>query len=268
MRRLPIPSIALATLVIVCILAAGVNTVPSAAQNATPVPLATPAASPVTGGVPCTNLFGIVAGNACLLALNGSHDAGPLDVYADGVLLATGETFGTLGDFVPIAAGQRRFQFVPSGAPLENAVIDTRADLREGVAYELAALGPIARVRSQLLPVDTRPLRQDGARLRVVHGSDDAPAIDLAITGGVPIVANLRPGAISNAIDLPSGTYALEVRRAGTSNIILPLPGTALNPNTSYSFYVIGSLAQGSLGVILVPVLIPPEAAASATPVS
>jgi hypothetical protein len=237
-----------------------------AAQNATPV--ATPVASPVAGGVPCTALFGIVAGNACVLTLNGSADTGPLDVYVDGVFLVAGESFGTLGDFVPVAAGEHFIQFVPSGAPPESAVLGVRVDLRDGVAYELAALGAGGNLRGVLLPVDTRPLRQEGARLRMVHGSPDAPALDLAITGGVPVVADLRPGAVSPAIDLPSGTYALEVREAGTQTVLLPLPGTVLNPNTTYTFFAIGTLAGGTFGVILVPVAIPPEAAASATPIS
>lgn len=236
-----------------------------AAQDATPV--ATPMASPVAGGVPCTALFGIAAGNACVLMLNGSDDAGPLDVYLDGALLIPGESFGTLGDFVPAPAGEHTFQFVPSGAPLENAVLTTRVDLQEGIAYQLAALGPVASLSGRLLPVDTRPLRQEGARLRMLNGSPDAPALDLAITGGVPIVADLRRGAVSPAIDVPSGTYALEVREAGTDTVLLPLPGTALNPNTSYTFFVIGTQRGGTFGVILVPVAVPPAALAGATPV-
>jgi hypothetical protein len=268
MRRKPPLDVMSAIVAVIAVIAVATSALRVSAQNATPVPVATPVASPVAGSVPCTTLFGIVAGNACLLALNGSHDAGPLDLYVDGVFVLPGVTFGTLGDFVPVTAGQHEFQFVPSGAPLSSAVITTRFDLRDGVAYQLAALGPIGQGRSELLPVDTRPLPQDAARIRFVHGADDAPAIDLAITGGVPIVSNLRPGAISNAINVPSGTYALEVRRTGADTIILPLPGTVLNPNTSYAFYLIGSMAQGSIGVILVPVLIPPEAAASATPIA
>jgi hypothetical protein len=93
--------------------------------------------------------------------------------------------------------------------------------------------------------------------VRLVHGSQDAPAIDLAITGGVPIVANVRPGEASVAVDIPSGTYALELRAAGATNVLLPLPGTVLAPNTSYTIFVLGSLQGGTLGAVLVPVLIP-----------
>jgi hypothetical protein len=268
MRRKPILDVMSAMVAGIAVLAVAASALRVSAQNATPVPVATPVASPVAGSVPCTTLFGIVAGNACLLALNGSSDAGPLDLYMDGSFLVPGVTFGTLGDFIPVAAGQHQFQFVPSGAPLTSAVMTTRVDLREGVAYQLAALGPIAAGHTELLPADTRTLPAQTARIRFVHGSDDAPAIDLAITGGVPIIADLRPGTISDVINVPAGTYALEVRRAGTDNVILPLPGTILNPNTSYTFYLIGSQARGSLGVVLVPVLIPPEAAAVATPIA
>ena len=268
MRRKPSLDVMFAIVAAIAVVAVVTSAPRVSAQNATPVPVATPVTSPIAGSVPCTTLFGIVSGNACLLALNGSHDAGPLDLYVDGSFLVPGVTFGTLGDFVPVAAGQHQFQFVPSGAPLTSAVITTRVNLREGVAYQLAALGPIAQRHSELLPVDTRPLPAQTARIRLVQGADDVSAVDLAITGGVPIIADLRRGAISDVITVPAGTYALEVRRAGTDNVILPLPGIVLNPNTSYTLYLIGSQAQGSLGVVLVPVLVPPETAASATPIA
>ena len=49
----------------------------AAAQQATPVatPLPVAAASPVPGSVPCTDLFGIALGNACVLIVHGSPEA-------------------------------------------------------------------------------------------------------------------------------------------------------------------------------------------------
>lgn len=258
--------LSLAMVIVVAIGTFGSGSPQLAAQDATPV--ATPLASPVAGGVPCTALFGIAAGNACLLVLNGSDDAGPLDVYLDGAFLIPGASFGTLGDFVPVAAGEHTVQFVPSGAAPESAVLTTRVDLRDGVAYAVAALGAVADLRAQLLPIDTRPLLQEGARVRMLNGSPDAPALDLAISGGVPIIAELRRGDVSRTIDVPSGTYAFDVREAGTDTVLLPLPGTVLNPNTSYTFFAIGTRAGNTFGVILVPVAVPPEAADVATPIA
>ena len=229
---------------------------------------ATPVASPLPGGVPCTNLFGIALGNACVLFLHGSPDAGPVDVYVDGELVLTGASFGVLGDFVPVTAGERQIQIVPAGAAITTAVLDTRVDLDEGIAYEVAALGAVDDLRLQVLPVDTRPLEENTSRLRVVHASPDAPAIDLAITGGDVVLEDLENGEVSDYAVLPSDTYDLEARIAGTTDLALPLPGTILFANTTYTVYVIGLVADGTLGATLVPVFVSPEiAGAAATPV-
>ena len=158
---------------------------------------------------------------------------------------------------------------MPTGNAVTSSVIDTVVELQDGVAYEIAALGVVDTIRLQALPVDTRPLAENTSRVRVVHAAPDAPAIDLAVTGGDAMLQNLDNGDISEYIELPSDTYELEARVAGTSDLALPLPGTVLAPNTAYTIYVTGLMEEGSLEATLVPVFIAPEiAAAAATPVS
>jgi hypothetical protein len=240
------------------------------AQDATPVasPVISPVASPIAGSVPCTALFGIAEGQACLLTLNGTAALGALDLYIDGTLAVAGIPFASLGEYIPVSAGEHEFALVPSGQPPANAAIVRRGTLAEGTAYELSTFGAGSDLRVLILPVDTRPLAEGTSRLRLVHGSPDIPALDLAITGGVPLVRGVPPGQASPAIDVPTGVYELEVRVAGTEDVLLPLPGIALLPNTTYSVYVSGSPAQGSLGATLAPVFIAPDIAASATPVA
>jgi hypothetical protein len=238
---------------------------PVHAQNATPI--AVPMASPVANAVPCTTLFGIAAGNACVLFLNGSADAGPVDLYVDGTLATFGAGFGILNEFVPVPAGERQLQIVPSGAAPDTAIASERVDLRDGIAYAVSALGPVQQARASALPLDTSPLPRGEARIRIVNGSADAPALDLAITGGAPLVNDLARGAVSNTRELPAGTYQLEVRRAGSNYVLLPLPGTVLSPDFSYTIYMIGSIAGGTFGATIVPVYVTPAVTAAATPV-
>lgn len=242
----------------------------AAAQQATPVatPLPVAAASPVPGSVPCTNLFGIALGNACVLIVHGSPDAGPVDVYIDGQLVLAGDTFGALGEFIPVPAGEHRIQIVPNGAALDAAVLDGVVTLSDGIAYEVAALGPVDEIRLQALAVDTRPVAANSARLRVVHAATDAPAIDLALTGGDVMREDIAPGEVSAYADFASDVYDLEARVAGTDDLALPLPGIALLPNTVYTLFVTGLVEDGSLGFTLVPVFVSPDiAGAAATPV-
>ncbi|MBW3633620.1 MAG: DUF4397 domain-containing protein, partial [Chloroflexi bacterium] len=165
-------------------------------------------------------------------------------------------------------AGERQIQIVPTGTAIADAVLDTRVDLAEGVAYEVAALGAVDDLRLQVLPVDTRPIAENTSRLRVVHASPDAPAIDLALTGGDVVIEDVENREVSEYEVLPSNTYDLEARIAGTTDLALPLPGTVLIPNTTYTVYVTGLVAEGSLGATLVPVFVAPGiAGTAATPI-
>lgn len=232
-----------------------------AAQQASPV--ATPE---VVTGEPCTNLFGIAIGNACVVVVHASPDAGLVDVYIDDELALSGLTYGTLNDFVPVEAGDRRIRVVPSGAAVDDAVIDRQVELTEGVAYEVSAIGLLADIGVAVLPVDTVPLAADAARVRLVHAAPDAPAVDVAVVGGDVVIPDVSYGQASGYAEVPAGTYELEARIAGSEDVALPLPGTVLAPNTSYSVYVVGQVADASLGMVLVPVLISQDIAGTPVP--
>lgn len=52
---------------------------------------------------------------------------------------------------------------------------------------------------------------------------------------------------------VPAGSYDLEVRVAGTTNLALPPPGIVLNGNMLYDVIAVGSVADDTLTVIIVP---------------
>ena len=80
------------------------------------------------------------------------------------------------------------------------------------------------------------------------------------------VVPDVAFGEASGYADVPAGTYELEARIAGTDDVALPMPGTVLAPNTSYTVYVVGQVADASLGMVLVPVLVSPDIAGTPIP--
>jgi hypothetical protein len=241
---------------------------PTAATSVTAAQAASPVATPYANAVPCTNLFGIALGNACVIFLQASSDTGAVDVYVDGVLAVPHVAFAALGDYVPVASGQRRIQLTPSGAPLSDALIDTRLTFADGVPYEVAAIGRRADLRLQALPVNTAPLSDNTSRLRVVQASPDAPAVNLAFTGGSPILRNVAYPTASQYVDVAAGTYDMRALASDSGNLVVPLPGTVLAPNRVYSIYIAGLVADATLTPIIVPVFVAPALVApAATPV-
>jgi hypothetical protein len=66
---------------------------------------------------------------------------------------------------------------------------------------------------------DDNPAAPDmgnGAMLRVVHGSPDAPAVDIYAEGvSAPLIQDLAYGETSSYLDLDAGTYNIQIRAAG-----------------------------------------------------
>lgn len=64
---------------------------------------------------------------------------------------------------------------------------------------------------------DDEPTPEPGsARIRVVHASPDAPAVDVYAAGvAAPLVANLGYGQVSPYVEVPEGDYTIEIRAAG-----------------------------------------------------
>ena len=56
------------------------------------------------------------------------------------------------------------------------------------------------------------------ASLRVVHGSPDAPAVDVYAKGSTtPLFSAVAYGAATDYITVPAGDYVIELRAAGTA---------------------------------------------------
>jgi hypothetical protein len=69
-------------------------------------------------------------GNAFVRVVHASPDAPAVDVYVDGNKALSNVPFFTASDYLPLPAGEHRFQVTPTGQAADNAVIDARPPLR------------------------------------------------------------------------------------------------------------------------------------------
>ena len=69
----------------------------------------------------------------------------------------------------------------------------------------------------------SRPDMGEGAELRVVHASPDAPNVDIYAEGvASPLIRNLGYGEVSAYLDLDAGTYNIQIRSAGADSTSAP----------------------------------------------
>lgn len=83
--------------------------------------------------------------------------------------------------------------------------------------------------------------------LRAIHASPDAPAVDVyANNGTTPLVEDLAYGDVTGYLDIPEGTYNIQLRAAGSASSSMPVFETG--DLTLSEGDVVTALATGFLG--------------------
>ncbi|MCA9753756.1 MAG: DUF4397 domain-containing protein [Gemmatimonadetes bacterium] len=190
---------------------------------------------------------GPAAGSSAVRVGHLSPDAPAVDVWVDGSVALSGLTFREFSDYVDLSAGSHRVQVTPTGASTP-IVIDATLTLEDGKSYTVAATGLLASIAATVLE-DERSGSGD-ASVRFVHGSPDAPAVDVTLTDGT-VLFGAVPFGDSETISVPAGAYDLQVRAAGTSTVVLSFADVALAGATNYTVWAVGQLGDGSLDALV-----------------
>jgi hypothetical protein len=175
-------------------------------------------------------------------AVHASPDAPAVDVWVDGAKAFTNAPFKGVTPYAELSQGMHNFQVVPTGAT-EPVVIEADLDLQNNTDYTIIALNELASIEPIVL-VDNNALPAEGkAHVRFVHASPDAPAVDIAVTGGPVLFGGIPFKGVGDYLPVDAGTYNLEARIAGTETVALSLPGITLREGTVYTVYAMGFAA-------------------------
>lgn len=179
-----------------------------------------------------------------------SPDAPNVDVYVDGGLVLEDVPYLAVSDYLVLPAGTYQVEVTPTGTPAV-VVIDAMLTLDAGTAYTVAATGLIANVDlSPIVLIDDRDSSATETKVRFVHTSPDAPAVDVAVTNGPVLFGDYEFREASPYLPVAPGSYDLEVRLAGTPTVALPLPGVVLTEGTNITVFAVGTLSQNTLGAL------------------
>jgi hypothetical protein len=195
----------------------------------------------------CVALAGVassaLAQNARVRVFHASPDAPNVDVLVnDGTPPAVQNlAYRSATGYLSVPAATYNFKVRPAGAS-SPTVIDANVPLMSNTDYTVAAINTLASITPAVF-VDNNTLDASNARIRFIHASPDAPAVDIGLQGGGVLFSNVTFGNSGGYISVPGGTYNLEVRLAGTSTVVLPLPGVAVNNNTVYTAWAVGRVA-------------------------
>ncbi len=176
--------------------------------------------------------------------LHASPDAPDVDVYANDAKIAENLSYRQFTPYISVPSGDYRIRVYPAGTT-QNAVIDTDLRIPGGKIYTVAAAGMLSDIG--LFPIEDpiMPMLPGKVYLRFVHLSPDAPAVDVTLQDGFKVFNNIGYKDISDYVPLNPGTYAFNVKPAGSDDIVLYVPNINLLPDRFYTIYAVG-LAGGN----------------------
>jgi hypothetical protein len=186
--------------------------------------------------------------------VHASPDAPAVDLLVDNVAAGTGLAFPNNTGYLAVPSGVRNFKVNVAGTA--TTVIEADLPITAGTNTSVFAVNAVANLEPLVLSDDLTTPAAGKAHVRFIHLSPDAPSVDVALQGGAVVFGNKAFKEFTAFTPLDAGTYDLEVRLAGTSTVVLPLPGIALQAGKIYTVFakgfVSGSGAQALGAQIIV----------------
>jgi hypothetical protein len=175
---------------------------------------------------------------AQVMVVHASPDAPGVDLLVDGAVAKTNLMFPDNTPYLGLSAGAHNVKVNVTGT--STTVINADLTLTSGTDYSVFAADSVSKISALVLIDDLTAPAAGKAHVRFIHLSPNAPAVDVAVTSGPVLFANKAFKEYSAFTPVNAGTYDLEVRLAGTSTVVLPLPGIALTAGKIYTVFAKG----------------------------
>ena len=148
-----------------------------------------------------------------------------VDVYAGNTLLIDDFAFRTATAFIDIPAN-RTFSVgvAPAGSTsVADAIASFPVNFETGKTYAVFASGLVGSAPAfTLLADEAREAALDPTKVEfaILHGSPDAPAVDVSVFGAGPLVNNIAYGEFTPYLAVNPASYLIQVKLAGTNTLV------------------------------------------------
>jgi hypothetical protein len=178
--------------------------------------------------------------SAQLRVIDASPDAGVVDAYQNSSALAYNLGFGTMTSAIPMSPGVYNLAAVKAGT--RQALVSSTDTLAAGKQYTEIIGSGLANLQQALFLDQSTPAPAGQIAVRVIDEATHSGAVDVYLvpmatvsgkfTSIPPLVVNLGFGSSSSYLNVPAGTYAIEVVPTGTalaSSTVTLLSGAQVN---------------------------------------
>ncbi|MCW2277633.1 DUF4397 domain-containing protein [Heliophilum fasciatum] len=189
---------------------------------------------------------------AYLRFLHASPNAPAVDVFLNERLVARNFTYADFTHYLPALPGRYRVRLFPAGRR-RDPLIDRVLTLAPQSIATAAVIGMPQALSLQIQPEPKLPFLPGRLYLRFAHLSPNAPAVDLTLADGTVLFRNVTYPATTDYRVLLPGTYTLQLRLAGTDQVVLRVPNARLRPGRFYTVDAVGLVGERPPLQVLIP---------------
>lgn len=179
-------------------------------------------------------------GTARIRMVHGAPSTSNVDIYINGNRIIKDFSYKEATDYMSVAPGKYQIDIYPAGN-MESTIISRKVVVEAGRHYILAAAGLPDKERLFIFE-DVDQLPEGEVKLRFIHLVSDLPEVDIGVHKGDVVFPKLAYKQATNYLALSPMTVHLEVRAAGSNDIILPLPNLKLMTNEIYTILLTGNV--------------------------
>jgi len=175
--------------------------------------------------------------------LHAVPDAPNVDVYANDKIIAKNLAFGQNTPYTPVSADNYEISLYVTGTK-GSPVLTNRLVISNNTISTIVAVGTLKTIGFFSIPDSNMPIESGKAMVRFSHLSPNAPAVDITLPNGTILFRNVSYKQLTPYISVPPMNYTLQVRVAGTPNVVLTVPNVNLEQNKMYTVYAVGLVGQ------------------------
>lgn len=190
---------------------------------------------------------------AYIRIMHASPNTPSVDIYLDGNPILKNAAYKGVSQYYPLMSGEHNLKVYSSGQS-NNLIIDANITIPQNTISNIALVGIIPGIG--FYPISEPIASQKFGRpcLRFVNLSPNSSALDMVLSDGTRVFDGVKYGGSTVYACLSAGTYNIQVRQAGTNNVMFTLPGVELTADNYYTIYTLGLVGKvPALEALIVP---------------
>jgi hypothetical protein len=185
-------------------------------------------------------------GMAWLRQLYLSSDSPNVDLYVDGTRTWSNVPYKTISKYVDLKPGPHTYVVRPAGAAADSTPSgQVQANLLADTYYSVVVAGKFQNMNLNIYPDSPGPNPPpDRCLARFLHATPDVPKVDVVLNGSTFLYKNISFMEASPYLQMPAGTYDVELRPAGSTTAIYTIKGYMAKGGHIYTLAAAGGIGR------------------------